>query len=359
MHDTTLDHLFAKYNYGVVETDCPFLDIYLHTKDPVCTPVVVIIDAEAAAAGKPADTRYEEKDRIRAGEPYTLNAENIAMISDQLQQMLIDNTFDNCEYLYILMTEDDSLGRKLFPDRKNYWQIIPSQGILQAYEDVDTLFSPLQKDLEQFLQEGPERTSDLRSVLPAMRSIFVTLLLVAVNILLFVYGDLIPGKRDALFSMGALSAELVFDKQEWYRLFTSMFLHISGEHIFNNMITLIFIGAYLERRLGHIRYLILYLVSGLLAGCTSIVYNVVIHSASTSVGASGAIYGLMGALILALIFHHDRQESPDLRQIIFMIFWIVYGSFAIPNVDFAAHIGGLISGFAMYTLLTLSKEKGI
>ena len=310
MHDTTLDHLFAKYNYGVVETDCPFLDIYLHTKDPVCTPVVVIIDAEAAAAVKAADTRYEEKDRIRAGEPYTLNAENIAMISDQLQQMLIDNNFDNCEYLYILMTEDDSLGRKLFPDRKNYWQIIPSQGILQAYEDVDTLFSPLQKDLEQFLQEGPERTSDLRSVLLAMRSVFVTLLLVAVNILLFVYGDLIPDKRDALFSMGALSAELVFDKQEWYRLFTSMFLHISGEHIFNNMITLIFIGAYLERRLGHIRYLILYLVSGL-------------------------------------------------RQIIFMIFWIVYGSFAIPNVDFAAHIGGLISGFAMYTLLTLSKEKGI
>ena len=143
MHDTTLDHLFAKYNYGVVETDCPFLDIYLHTKDPVCTPVVVIIDAEAAAAVKAADTRYEEKDRIRAGEPYTLNAENIAMISDQLQQMLIDNNFDNCEYLYILMTEDDSLGRKLFPDRKNYWQIIPSQGILQAYEDVDTLFSPL------------------------------------------------------------------------------------------------------------------------------------------------------------------------------------------------------------------------
>lgn len=155
----------------------------------------MIIDAETAAAVKAADTRYEEKDRIRAGEPYTLNAENIAMISDQLQQMLVDNNFDNCEYLYILMTEDDSLGRKLFPDRKNYWQIIPSQGILQAYEDVDTLFSPLQKDLEQFLQEGPERTSDLRSVLPAMRSVFVTLLLVAVNILLFVYGDLIPGKR--------------------------------------------------------------------------------------------------------------------------------------------------------------------
>lgn len=61
MHDTTLDHLFAKYNYGVVETDCPFLDIYLHTKDPVCTPVVVIIDAETAAAVKAADTRYEEK----------------------------------------------------------------------------------------------------------------------------------------------------------------------------------------------------------------------------------------------------------------------------------------------------------
>lgn len=52
MHDTTLDHLFAKYNYGVVETDCPFLDIYLHTKDPVCTPVVVIIDAETAALSK-------------------------------------------------------------------------------------------------------------------------------------------------------------------------------------------------------------------------------------------------------------------------------------------------------------------
>lgn len=52
MHDTTLDHLFAKYNYGVVETDCPFLDIYLHTKDPVCTPVVVIIDAETPPLSK-------------------------------------------------------------------------------------------------------------------------------------------------------------------------------------------------------------------------------------------------------------------------------------------------------------------
>lgn len=74
----------------------------------------MIIDAETAAAVKVADTRYEEKDRIRAGEPYTLNAENIAMISDQLQQMLVDNNFDNCEYLYILMTEDDSLGENYF-----------------------------------------------------------------------------------------------------------------------------------------------------------------------------------------------------------------------------------------------------
>ena len=107
----------------------------------------MIIDERLPPLSKLQIHDTKKGNRIRAGEPYTLNAENIAMISDQLQQMLIDNNFDNCEYLYILMTEDDSLGGTLFPDRKNYWQIIPSQGILQAYEDVDTLFSPsLQKD---------------------------------------------------------------------------------------------------------------------------------------------------------------------------------------------------------------------
>ena len=71
MHDTTLDHLFAKYNYGVVETDCPFLDIYLHTKDSVCTPVVVIIDAEAGPPLSKLQIHDTKKKTVSGPESHT------------------------------------------------------------------------------------------------------------------------------------------------------------------------------------------------------------------------------------------------------------------------------------------------
>lgn len=140
---------------------------------------------------------------------------------------------------------------------------------------------------------------------------------------------------------------------EWYRLFTCMFLHNGIEHIFNNMLVLAFIGSSVELEIGSRRYGVLYIGSGILAGCTSMVYNMLRNDMVVSVGASGAIFGTVGAMLCLVLFRKGRRAGYSVRQIAWMAFLSLYGGFTSQGVDNAAHIGGFIGGFLIALLLTL------
>jgi len=144
---------------------------------------------------------------------------------------------------------------------------------------------------------------------------------------------------------------------EWWRLLTSTFLHGGMIHILANMYGLIFVGVILEPLLGTIRYLLVYLVTGIIGSIASIWW----YDATISVGASGAIFGLYGlflALLLVKIFPPDFNKAFLASTLVFVGFNLVMGFTG--GIDNAAHIGGLVSGFliglAFYP--TIKKEQG-
>ncbi|MEI2642857.1 MAG: rhomboid family intramembrane serine protease [Candidatus Nanopelagicales bacterium] len=126
---------------------------------------------------------------------------------------------------------------------------------------------------------------------------------------------------------------------EWYRLLTSVFLHGSWLHLLFNMYVLYVLGPPLERLLGHTRFLALYLIAGLGGAVASFTFSPI---NTVSVGASGAIFGLMGALVVA-----GRHLKADITQVLVLIGINVVIGFLAPGIDWRAHLGGLLVGGAV------------
>ena len=123
---------------------------------------------------------------------------------------------------------------------------------------------------------------------------------------------------------------------EWWRLLTAAFLHGSWLHIAFNMYVLFVLGPTLERVLGHARFVILYVVAALGGSVASYSFS---DPRTVSVGASGAIFGLMGALIVA-----GRRMRWDITQVLILLGINVVIGFLSPEVDWRAHFGGLVVG---------------
>jgi len=132
----------------------------------------------------------------------------------------------------------------------------------------------------------------------------------------------------------------------WWLLITSAFLHGSFLHIAFNMYVLFALGPTLERLLGHGRYLALYLIAALGGGVASFWFSSV---NAVSVGASGAIFGLMGALVVA-----GRRLRYDIRQVLILLGINLVIGFIAPGVDWRAHLGGLVTGAAVAAVFVLA-----
>lgn len=190
----------------------------------------------------------------------------------------------------------------------------------------------------------------------------ITLLLTAVNVLVYLYVEWNGSSYDTDFmlQMGAVSESLVLQQYEFYRLVTHFFLHFGFEHLLNNMISLLILGYALENVLGGIRYLILYFLSGILAGLTSIVYNIsVIGEDTVSCGASGAIYGLTGALLFLLILGNRRKRTTEVPRYLLFIAVSLYSGMQDPTIDNSAHIGGFVTGFIICLIMTRTKQMEV
>jgi len=155
-----------------------------------------------------------------------------------------------------------------------------------------------------------------------------------------------------LYDLGALQANAV-QRGEWWRLFTVMFLHANAVHILFNGYALYLIGRQLESYYGSTRLVLIYLLCGLSGGIVSFGLN--LHGNELAVGASGAIFGLFGALA-AFFGRNRRQLGPaGARQfqslLILIVINLVIGA-SIPNIDNFAHMGGLVSGLVLGYVLS-------
>jgi membrane associated rhomboid family serine protease len=190
----------------------------------------------------------------------------------------------------------------------------------------------------------------------------VTYGLVAVNVLVYLVLVLNGGPEngDTLIRFGALVPNLVLGGQ-WWRLVTVMFLHASVAHILFNMISLVVVGTIAERLYGSPRFLAIYLGSGLIGGLASLVHGLLSNDLNTpAVGASGAIFGIVGAL-LTLRFQASEIIPVYVRSRIassmvpIVVLNLLLGAVT-QHVDNSAHLGGLIGGAALSFVFPLTRS---
>lgn len=181
---------------------------------------------------------------------------------------------------------------------------------------------------------------------------YVNGLLIALNVLFFLYLEITGSSEDAYFmyTKGAMFAPAVLEDGEYYRLLTAMFMHFGIRHIMNNMLVLFVIGDNLERALGHVKYLIFYLLCGI--GSNGV--SMMAHTADTmtvSAGASGAIFGVVGGLLYVVTANRGQLEDLNTRQLVIMIFFSLYLGYTSTGVDNIAHLSGLVIGFVLAIIL--------
>ena len=190
----------------------------------------------------------------------------------------------------------------------------------------------------------------------------VTIALVAVNVVIFVVVDLFLFERqDEIAYYMALNPILVFKEKEYWRIITSMFYHFGTDHLVCNMLALFFVGRLLEPVYGSLRHFVLFFASGLVASGASLLYNGIISpSRGTTVlsaGASGAVYGLVGAFAVLLFFHRNRISVGEKVRAVLALALILFGSIFDTGIGHAAHFGGFFAGIVIGIIYYLQKEK--
>ena len=186
---------------------------------------------------------------------------------------------------------------------------------------------------------------------------YAAIALAAVNVAVFLYLAFGGPTEDGAYMLehGAMYVPRMLEYGEYYRLFSSMFLHFGFQHLFNNMVMLLMVGWNLELEIGKIRFLIIYLGSGIAGNIVSLIYDISSVQPAVSAGASGAIFGLMGALLYVVIANRGRLGRISGRGMLIMVALSLYFGFTSGGVNNLAHIGGVISGFILAVLLYRKK----
>ncbi len=178
------------------------------------------------------------------------------------------------------------------------------------------------------------------------------LVMVLLNIVIFFVLEIIGDTTDYRFMVdhGAMYTPLVLEGQYW-RLFSSVFLHFGFEHLAYNMFSLIFLGDILESIVGPVRYLVIYLVGGLGGNALSLFMSVEGNITKVSAGASGAIFAVMGAFFYIAIRNRKRFGKEGMQRLGIMVVLMIMQGLVDRGVDQSAHMGGMITGFLLGILL--------
>jgi len=224
-------------------------------------------------------------------------------------------------------------------------------------EDDEALLARMEIGLQQEERFG-------RAAKP--RAPVVVFALIALNVVAYAVELKLTGGHTmderALKTAGALYAPYVLDQHEWWRLLSCTVLHAGEMHIGMNMLGLYALGPFVERVLGRARFFVVYLAAGIL-GSVAILTNDWLHlrgilaqrDAQTAVGASGAIMGVVGATIAIALRGWMRERAPIARrQLVLLLILVVAQTtmdLSTPEISYAAHAGGLVSGFVVALLM--------
>lgn len=193
------------------------------------------------------------------------------------------------------------------------------------------------------LAETPlsESTFDFEQGISYWPALTLVLILLCVVVFIWEVATGALADRESIIAAGALYRQSVLEGQ-WHRLITAMFLHGGFDHVFGNCVVLYVVGLACQHAFGWRRTGVLFLLTGVCGGLLSIAVD-----PGPSVGASGAIFGLLGGLVVFFRKHRARLHLRDKRIGFVLLAWAIYQiglGFVTPFVDNFAHVGGVLSG---------------
>ncbi len=237
---------------------------------------------------------------------------------------------DDKTYKYINIKEtDDLLNNQViqtnFSDLKNN---------LEFKEEGFSLFLKITNEINEKNREEAIKNDDIF----APKKIIVTYVIIGLLVLIYLLG-LFTNNQDNFINMFAVYGPFIRKYHEYYRLLTGTLLHGGLFHLLSNCYALYIIGSQIESFYGKSKYLIIYLFSAITGSLLSITL-----SNNASIGASGAIFGLMGALLYFGYYYRVYIGSTWKQRILPVILLNLVIGLIVPGIDYFAHIGGLIGG---------------
>ncbi len=226
--------------------------------------------------------------------------------------------------------------------------------LLQDFQNEEELERELAYFKQEIIGRHQQQKREVTSIFNYGKPFF-TYILMAINILIYFWME---SKGDTtnmlhLIEWGAKFNPYIMDG-EWWRIVTSMFLHIGTLHIMMNMFALYYLGVLVEKMYGNVKFLFIYFLSGIAGGLTSFAFN-----QTVAAGASGAIFGMFGALLFFGIQNRKIFLQTMGGNLLFVILLNIVLGFSIPNIDMGAHLGGLLGGFIASSIVQMPKKKAI
>lgn len=245
---------------------------------------------------------------------------------------------------------DEKLKRYIGP-RASVLVLILSDKGRSTWTDPDRAFEELYDPVCLILSaagKGEEQSGTSEGIrFRKLGEYKATAIILAINIFMYLW----TLASHEIINWGALTWMHALQQGELYRLVTSNFLHYGFDHLFNNMIVFLLVGSRLEPIFGTGRYVALYLGAGISGSIVSAAYYMHTGEMVASVGASGAIFGLIGAMLWILVKNRGYQKEFYGGGVVLMIAGSLYHGFSTMGIDNAAHIGGCIGGFLLAILL--------
>ncbi len=297
------------------------------------------------------------------------NVEEFNHIRHQLKNTFVDKNIDEVRLLSVIFTKNVDECKKFSKQTYNLWIVDKISNKLIIYENQRDSFCNIKELIEDLLFEKLQNSNNSNKVnyLKNIGNNFIKQKLsklsicngaiILLNILVFLLVESRGSSEDSEYMLkwGAMYWPYIRINHEYYRLFSCMFLHFGIEHLLNNMLVLAFIGDYLERAMGKLKYITLYITAGVVASITSMYYNIYQGQEVIAAGASGAVFGVIGGMIFVLISNKGRLEDLNIRRMIIFVVLVLYQGITSQGIDNAAHIGGLIMGIILGAIF-YSKE---
>ena len=349
-----IQSLLEKQGYLKIESNVPFVNLFVQY-EMSSAKVIQVLDCI---------------DDIH------LTTEQYNVFCEKSKEHIRERGYESIDFLTLIVTPWISEARKFIINDDHCWIVNSNTMALILYDNEPDDFYGLRQAIESEsvpsdTSFGPDRTrtnagySGYYDNNPRQEKSFsqeftpINTALVLINVVVFFVMSFYGSTEDVEFMLGhgAMFVPAVLEDGQIYRFFTCMFLHFGFMHLAGNMVVLMFLGDNVERAVGKLKYILIYLLGGMFGSLGSFLYALMYNQGIVSAGASGAIFAMIGALLWLVIRNKGKLEDMTTLRMCVLITYALYNGITSENVDMAAHIFGLFGGFLAAVLLYRKNDR--